>query len=388
MSWPVSTEFLAALRQPHTPTMRLEILEGGVVVASTDVLAIGDHLTVVGGSVISDRRAAVRRNATVELVDTAGLVTPLLSSATVHPLVDREVRVWRGIDGVPANDTDDMVPLATVQLLTLDIDETEAGVSMVIGGQDRSADLQRRDWRDAFSVDGETLADASHALLAHVAPDYTFTTAFAPSDLTVPRQTFLPGEEPSPWQALVKWWEAAGMEPLFDQMGRLVTRAIPDPATTPPAFSYVDGPDNIRVAPLRLSVDRSTLVNGVIVRGSASYLLYGVSGEAWDTDPTSPTYFDPAFPDDSPVGPHPEYVDNPVVASDAEAAAVAAALLPDRLGIEERVTLSGVPNPALEAGDVILVESSVVAGRYVFDQVSTPISPDQPQEGNTRRRTR
>lgn len=394
MSWPVSAAFKAALKLSHTPTMKVEILEDGALVAQTEVVVDQQRLTVLDGNVSDDRKAQVgRRSVDITLVDPQGAFVPLTTTHVVYPLRDLDLRLWRGVEGVHAgvSATDPaMVPMATVQLEAARVVDDDSDRVWSLSGTDRSKSLANADWRDELVVaSGTTPRAATLAILARVDPGHTYTVIDSPTAKVLDELVFLPGEAPNPWEAIVKVWEAAAMEVFFDQLGQLKAQPIPNPLTAPLAWSFLDDTDSIRVAPLNVDVDRATLRNGVVVRGTAPWLLYGVFGQAWDTDPGSTTYFDPANAGASVVGPHPEYIDDSLVSTTAEANALATAKLPDLLGIEERVEFNLIPNPALEAGDVVVLSTPMVkSGRFILDALVTPLTFEGTQAANTRRRTR
>jgi hypothetical protein len=365
--------------------MKVEILENGIVLASTDIASLTEELTVMSGSVSDDRKASVgRRTADWTVVDRTGVLSPLAPHMAVYPLRDRDVRLWRGIG-------DELVPLATVQLSSLRMSGDLAGATYSLTGTDRSSTLAVSDWREPLEIEEGTTPDAAtQAILSQVDPGHTYITAFGETEKTLDGMTFLPGEDPDPWQAIAKIWESAAMEVFFNQMGVLRSQPIPNPTTVPIAWDYLDDEASIRLAPLGIDVDRSSLRNGVIVRGSAPWLLYGVSAEAWDTDSLSSTYYDPAHPSASNVGPHPEYIDDSLVSDETEAQALADAKLPDVLGIEEQISLNAIPNPALEAGDAVRIKAVEfnTAPRFIFDQLTTPLTYEGVQSANTRRRNR
>lgn len=385
MSWPVTDAFKAALAKSHTPTLKVEILEGGTVIASTEPLSLVEDLSVLSGSVSDDRKAQVgRRSAEWVVVDRTGGLSPLDSATAVHPLRDRDVRLWRGIGA-------ELVPLATVQLTSLVGTEESRGITYSLSGVDRSTAIANADWRVEHEIaEGTTPYAATVAILAQVDPSHTYTVASAATTKTLDAMTFLPGEDPDPWTAIVKIWESAAMEVYFDQMGVLKAQPFVDSGTAPVAWSYLLDDNSLRLDPLGVDVDRETLRNGVVVRGTAPWLLYGVQAEAWDTDPTSPTYYDPANPLASAVGPHPEYIDDSLVGDETEAQALATARLPELLGVLENVSFNAIPNPALEAGDVIEIAANIFSttNRFVLDQLTTPLTYEGVQTGVTRRRTR
>lgn len=384
MSWSVTEGFKAALRGSHTPTMRVEILEGGSVIASTDNLVLGEQLNVLEGSISEDRKAQVRRQASWTLVDRYGLFGALGVDDYTYPLRDRDVRLWRGIG-------DELVPKATVQLTSLSVSADASGTTYAMAGSDRTTLLSQADWRQELEImEGMTPHEATDAILAQVDPGHLYSVVGAPTTKTLDEMVFLPGEAPNPWEAIVKIWESAAMEVFIDALGQVKAQPFVDPATAPISWQFIDDEDSIRVAPLQVQVNRTTLRNGVIVQGSAPWLLYGVSAEAWDLDVNSSTYYDPANPSASLVGPRPQYIEDSLVSDESEAQALANAKLPDVLGIEEQVSFSAVPNPALEAGDVVEIATPVTGGasRFVLDQLTTPLTYVGTQTANTRRRNR
>lgn len=385
MSWPVSDTFKAKLRDGSgVVTSRVEILRDGEVEKSSAIFDTDTELLSLEGNVGDDRRSDVRRQAGFTIVDARRLLLPITSTIAEYPLADRDLRLWRGID-------DELVPLATVQAESLDIDEM-GGITLVLGGRDRSADLAGCDWRSSLTIDdGTPLREATELIVEHVKPGYSFTIVDDPTDETTPRLTFIPGEEPNPWQAITKVWEIAAMEVFLDQLGQIRAQARPDALTDEEtAWDFADDTDSLRVSALRRSVRRDSLVNGVVVRATARWLLYGIRGEAWDTDPLSPTYYDPALPLDSPVGPRPYYHDDSLIGTQDQADALAASLLLDRLGIEEQVSTEVIPNPSLASGDIVSIDTEGLGGsyRFVLDQIDTQLGYDAAQSFSTRRRTR
>jgi len=394
MSWPVSDDFNAALRRSHTPTFRVELLENGEVTASSEPVA-GHLLHVIGGSIDEDRKAEVgRRSADWSIVDPKKLLVPFGPSDIVYPLRDIEVRLWRGIEGVsakvdPTAEGPDDVPLCTVGLERSRVTDPEPGRMWDLSGSDRSVLLDLLGFNVPVEIPvGTALRAATQTILTAVDPGHAYVIVDSPTTATTQALLFLPGSGTSPWMAIVKMWEAAGFEVFFDQLGQLVAQPIPNPLTANVAWQFLDDSQSIRVAPLSLEIDRRSLRNGVVVRASARWVLYGVFGEAWDTDPSSPTYFDPANPTASKVGRHPEEIEDALVGSPAEAAALAAAKLPDVLGVEEKIDFESIPHPGRTAGDVIELATELTGARsrLMLDRVTTPLLFKGTQSALGRRR--
>lgn len=96
-------------------------------------------------------------------------------------------------------------------------------------------------------------------------------------------------------------------------------------------------------------------------------------GVAYDEHPTSPTRW--GDPDAGAFGKVPLFIDNPAVTSVAQAQSVGRAELARRAGISRTMQLQAVPNPALEAGDVVLVipddsPAGASARLHIIDSIS------------------
>jgi hypothetical protein len=145
---------------------------------------------------------------------------------------------------------------------------------------------------------------------------------------------------------------------------------------------------------------REGTYNVVVVSSSAS------GGEAfdpvyvWDGDASSPTYAgtDPlANPGSAgPFGIVPTFYSSPVLSSVGEARNAGLSILARTIGLSSQVSLSAVPNPALEAFQVLDVLPPDIAygptrvlERHVADTVTHPLalgtgSPQQIQGRSTR----
>jgi hypothetical protein len=95
------------------------------------------------------------------------------------------------------------------------------------------------------------------------------------------------------------------------------------------------------------SLDRSSVRNGVAIRAQPDPTLPPIYALATDSDPDSPTRWA------GPFGKVPLIVDSTSIQTQAQADATAARLLNLRLGVSRTLELRGVPNPALEPGDLI-----------------------------------
>jgi hypothetical protein len=97
--------------------------------------------------------------------------------------------------------------------------------------------------------------------------------------------------------------------------------------------------------------------------------------EVWDTDPKSPTYYDPALPAFSTFGPVPYGFSTPGIQTVPQAQVAAAAQLRKVKGFVESVSVTTVGHPGHEVGDRVRVQQSRsrIAGTYMVDRVKVPL---------------
>jgi hypothetical protein len=174
----------------------------------------------------------------------------------------------------------------------------------------------------------------------------------------------------NPWDAITTLASSLGCQAYFDAHGVLVIAPPPDLAALPsPEFTYIEGHGCTMMSLSRVFTDEPGY-NGVIVTGeSPGDELPPVRGEAWDMEPSSPTYRY------GPYGQVPMFVTDQVVTSEDDATAMATSLLNAQLGFSSQLTITAGVNSAYEANDVIQVERSRshVSGLYVLDSFNVPL---------------
>jgi hypothetical protein len=184
----------------------------------------------------------------------------------------------------------------------------------------------------------------------------------------------------------------------FDRTGQCTIADIPTIGAS--ADWLIDAGQSGVAISLDRHRSREGTYNVVVVSSSAS------GGEAfdpvyvWDGDPSSPTYAgtDPlANPGSAgPFGIVPTFYSSPVLSSVGEARNAGLSILARTIGLSSQVSLSAVPNPALEAFQVLDVLPPDIAygptrvlERHVADTVTHPLalgtgSPQQIQGRSTR----
>ena len=130
---------------------------------------------------------------------------------------------------------------------------------------------------------------------------------------------------------------------LFDELGDLIVRPSGRGVV---AWTVDTGPTGSMMAADE-TLDRSSVRNGVVVRGQSDPDQPAFYALATYQDPTAPTRWG------GPFGRVALISDSTTVTSQGQADATAASLLNLRLGLQRTISLTALPNPALEPDDLI-----------------------------------
>lgn len=348
----------AALRQSHEPVTVVQFLGQGF-----DVLHEVDG-RFVGGSVTMEHGREEPRNADVALVnDAAGTFSPSGPSALVWPF--RLVRIFRGarISGTPV-----LAPIITGVL-----DEPKDGtrtreVSFGVWSRLR---LLNTEFPQPMSFDaGTRIATIVRAVceLGGMGVD---------DDLYVLDDGGTTAADVIAWdvtdnmlRALSEMTTAHACELDDDGLGRVVLRPTPDPSTLPSVWTFDRSADSLRID-LSSTRRANRVFNRAIVEGIGPD-HYPVRSEARDLNPLSPT-FNPVD-GSGPVGdrPAPPFV-SALIHTQAQANAVARALLVEITSYTHSIDSSAVPIPGIEHGDVVTFGAPGVSGPWRLKSVTMPL---------------
>ena len=339
--YPVSAAFLTACRNAHQ------------TVTATAHLADGTTLNISSGSVELDDTRDTLRTATLTLNPGDGI-------ATARDLYDRlatpgiEVHIARGI--LLPNGSTETVPLGV--FTTTSLRRTADGTTVEWAGVDRSATIAANRWLDPYRITrGTDLAGALVALLRDRWPQLRANVGNVAGTLGA-GLVLDAGAESDPWADAQQIARDHGYRLGFDGAGVLTARVV---AAAPTAGTAVfdwgggTGGEPSLVLDVSTEIDLSATYNGVVASGEGSEVAAPVRGIVWDTNPKSPTYYL------GPAGRRPYFYSSPLLASVAQCELAAATMLPSVLRRSSAVTLTGVPMPALEPGDVVSVAQGVLA---------------------------
>jgi len=254
--------------------------------------------------------------------------------------------------------------------------QTGGGTSIKIHVTDMSRAIKMNVWQMPFVVPkGTNYGDAVKAMVLDRLPSQT---EFAISTTTRVLDTALVygmDQGGDPWQDTREVAMAIGFECFFDPRGVFVFRAVPDPRIGEPVFVF-DENFNPIVAEASKELSDEQTFNDIVVTGQSSGSQNPVSAEAFDNDPTSRTYILGDFGRRTQ-----RLVFNNVTTPD-QAQDVANAALFNSLGAAETVTITHVPHPALEPGDVAKIKISDIKadGTYMINSTTIPASPAEAQQ--------
>jgi hypothetical protein len=370
---PVSARFLTTIRSSHRAVVVVDVITPALVEGEEDTL-LGTLPTVMGGGVTLDASASVRGRVDLTIVDdgTLGLV-PSHPSDLLAPY-GNELHVKRGARY--ADGTQELVSLGKFRIDDCSVADSDQGLMITLSGQDRAAKIidgrfeEPYDWPEGFSVGiaiNETLYDVGMVIDPDLEPNTDATS--------VPH---LIAEEGSDrWQFVTDIARAAGMRLYFNGDGLLVLAT--EVSGGDPVVTLAEGIDGVLVTAGR-KWDRTGAYNAVIATGENIGEILPARGVAIDNDSASPTYYY------GPFGKVPRFYQSSFLATDAQAADAAAAILQQQLGTTQRVDFGTYCNPALEPDDIVRITRlrAGVDENHIVQSINIPLTADGMTTGTTR----
>ena len=349
----VTPRFLAAITQAHTIAV-------AAAVYHPDALTTPVAVDVTGGSIMADRDARVRRQGTLDVpFDLADPFTRDLARSLPYggyAVVERGVRF--------ADGSSELVQLGRFRVDAVTWGELEGVCTLTLS--DRMAQVQDEPLVAPYAPAGLHPSDAAKALVNDV-----FGAAILYHVETVPASEPVIGDAvytDDRAAALSDLAGAADAWAFFDNLGDFVLR--PRSSSAGVVWTLAAGDDGMLVNATE-SLERSSVRNGVLVRGQATADAPPVSALSTFDDPSSPLRWG------GPFGKVALIADSQSVATTAAAQAAADSLLRLRLGLARTVVMGSVPNPALEPDDVIRLElPDGRAETHVVNAVQVGLAPD------------
>jgi hypothetical protein len=370
--YPVSADFLAEVRKTHIAKVKVEIYD----IANGSVISTASPIS---GTVTIDSRRSIRRQCSLEFVDSDGTLVPQNNRSSVLLPYNREIKIWKGV--VYGDGTEELVPLGVFGITRVNISDTSQGIKISVDGSDRSLRVAKAKWtkHDFYISENTPKEQAIHDILTDRYP--AVKTLFPATGQVCPITYPTLDQSSDPWKEATKIAESAGMDLYFDENGVARMRPIPDPDLGTPLITYEDGTDSV-LTQLSRDLSSDDTYNGVIYTGEGTNLTIGVIGEAWDDNPSSPTYR-------YTYGEVPIFKSSPNILTVGEAKDAALAELRKVIGASEKITWDQIVNPAHDVYDLIKITRtpSGVDATLMLDSVTIPLDPKATMNavGRTRR---
>lgn len=369
--YPISEKFRAALVKNHTVVSKCEVYSASG--------AFLQYINIIDGQVTVDD-VAFRRRFTLAAVEEnliPGVATDLLS-----PEGGNEIRLYRGINFQDGTEPE-YVPLGVFGIESVQLDDSGGGLHIRIEGYDRAKKLSDARMLNAYTIrDNTNVKTALEALAIFRYPGIEFSDSWRQytTTATLPSTTLITGDDP--WNKIRKLGlEALGSDIYFDVDGKLTIVPVADPYGQPTVWTYQEGADaTFLYINKKLTTEDSP--NYIIVFGENPDNDAPIRGQAYDSNPSSPTYYL------GPYGTRVKTFEGQAVKTSTQATAWALALLNKLLGISELVRFNALVNPAHEVGDLIGIDRprSKIYNVYTIDKLTIPLVPERVMEVATRRR--
>lgn len=367
------------------------IYSGHQVYVEVELLATGQIIDVLDGSVTMDSGAATR--AQCELTFPASsLLVPVNAEDALTPF-GNELQVRRGIRW-PDGELE-LASLGVFVIQDVDVISDQGGASIQVSGLDRSLRAI-----DAAFESATTYAEGSGylATILKVIQDGYPGVPYNPDDFqsTDGVTPLLNAEEGGDrWQYALDMAAAIGLDLYFDEDGVLVLRAIPDPAATErePDDFIVEGESGVVVNPsltnLTRKWTRADAYNRWIVTGDNPN-VDGTPPRGTSTDQTGPTRYE------GPMGRKPKFFSSSFISTDDQAQAAADGMKAKERGISQSIDFGSLVNPALQPGDIVRIKRTlpntsdpqhpleIVNEDHIIDSLSIPLGIEGGMSGTTR----
>lgn len=294
---------------------------------------------------------------------------PSDARSPLSPVSGTEVRVHLGV--VHDDGSVELTDVGVFGIESVGVAEANGGVRIDVRGFDRSIKIQRDKFRAPYIVQpGTNYVEAIKALVRRSLPGTVFRDESTTHNTPLLQWEF--GDDPL--QAIKEMADSIGFEVFFAGDGAFVIRSGAV-SVNDPVWEFIEGPGTV-IDSLGRSLTREGVFNGVVQRGESRMSENPpVQAEAWDTDPSSPTYYDPAFPERSSFGAVPVFEVSEYIGTVEQAADAAMARLRSLRGLSEQNEITARSVPGLEGGDVVHVQRGRLSinAAHIIERLTLPL---------------
>jgi hypothetical protein len=360
--WPISLTAQQVLAGSHQITVR--------ATAFTDRHGTITDLPISSGAVMVDATSQVRRTARLTVADPG--LWPVDPFDVLSPL-GSELLIEYGIV-VPGAGVE-WVPLIRGVITDISRDQpvTSGQGALPMSLADRSIKVaDDRFDQPVQTIPGARVVSEIQRLIRESLPDVTVTDHTGSTQLAavieIERERWADGIE--------KLSDALGAETFADPTGDFVIR--PQATHADPVVWQIHAGHNGILVSTSEKQTREQVYNRVIASGQRSDATPAVWAAVSDTNPNSPTRYG------GPMGRKPRFYSSPLLTTTQQCHEAASALLARTTGMHASLSLTAITNPALDAGDVISVDTGTGSQVHVIDTVTIPLAPGDAQEITTR----
>jgi hypothetical protein len=359
--WLTSAAAANQLTTSHSMTVR--------ATAYTATYGVVSDLPVITGSIIVDATSQTRRTGTVGIGDPGywpgdpfAILSPLGSELGVEygiSLLSGTIE-WIPIFRGPITDCARQRPVSSGAALTVTVADRSSKVA------------EARFDQPTQTVVGATAVAEIRRLITEVLPGVTVTdltgSTQVAAQLDIERERWADGIE--------KLADSIGAEVFADPLGNFVIR--PQPVLTAPPVWVVATGEHGTLISIDEQQTRDHTYNRVIASGQRTDGTPPVWAAVSDTDPLSPTYVGGQF------GVKTRFYSSPLLTTVPQCTSAATALLARTTGMQGKVSLTTLVNPALDAGDVLAGRVEGTVSAHIIDTVPIPLSVGDTQQIATR----
>lgn len=330
-----SADFAEAVSESHRHVGRVEIRTGTGTVLD-DTFYMQQYFLLEECSYTYDRQAESRLtgSGTFAVINSDGL-------DFFNTTNNIEVVLFRGVF---IDDNPEWVVMGVLRVSAITkTRDTDGALHVNWRGTDRSEAVRWLSWKQPYRIaSGTNYVIAAKDLFVSKAGTFTPEFVLATTTLTTPEIIYT--EEDDPWLAILKLAEAASCEAFLGDYGELVIQPITTALAQAPVASFAVGQSGQLLSPVSVEEDNREVYSGVIVSGEAPWLLFPVRGEKWDDDPMSRTYR-------GTMGEKPKRIGDPLAATDAQCALIAASEFEKVRGVVENISFGLQADPRYRVGD-------------------------------------
>ncbi len=369
---PVSDAYRAAIGQSHRLVVKVEILDGAHNVIGT--LTDDTEASLVSGGVTLDQNAASRGRYDITVVDDgARELVPTSASDMLSPY-GNECRVSRGL--ILPNGEPETPSILIGRIDAANVDDTAAGLTIQIAGQDRSARVIDAKFEEPYEVAAGTnietairnvVSDAIPGVIC-IFPGSTYVTPALRAE-----------EEGDRWAFAQNIATASGLELYFNGDGHLVLGPLYD---RPAVATLAEGEGGVLLSANRGWVREGTYNRVIAVGSNTSNEGTPPRGVWTDDDQQSATYY---F---GPFGRVPRHYRSEFITTDAQALDAATTLGVRQLGTTQTATFTTLVDASLEPSDTVRITRARagIDEDNVLDSLAIPLDAAGMMSGTTRAR--